>query len=111
MTVVPIRPLALKCAKTDATASNTGVGEALAFRAIRLCLSTKWSPETKLKASLTPEKQRSELAKILFAVQRLLREANDGSVFASLELVSLLSTLDMFETGMFHQEILGVDKG
>ena len=89
---------------------NTGIGEALAFKTIRLCISTQWSDETKRKANLTTAKLRAEFARIIYQVQWLKKVSLNGNIYASLELVSLLSTLDMFEEGMLNKEMLGVDK-
>lgn len=106
MTVIPLA----SSTACDPVNRNTGIGEALAFKIIRLCVSTMWSAETKKKARITPEKMRAEFARIIYQVQWLKKVSRNGSTFASLELVSLLSTLDMFEMGMLNKEMLGVDK-
>ena len=110
MTVIPLSPSALKVTDEHIN-KNTGIGEALAFKTIRLCISTQWSDETKRKANLTPEKMRACLAQIIYQVQWLKKVSLNGNIYASLELVSLLSTLDMFEQGILNKEMLGVDKG
>lgn len=104
-------PLGRASTNLDPASRNTGTGEAIAFQIIRLCLSTRWADEAKKKAGLTPERMRSRLAKIIYQIQGLKKSRNAGNVFASLELVALSVTLDMFENNMIRSDILGVDKG
>ena len=83
----------------------------MAYQVIRLCISTGWSDDAKAKAQLTPERMRSELAKILFQINGLKRTSAAGDAMATLELLALTMTLDMFENNMFRDDILGVDIG